>query len=190
MIVTIHQPNFIPWYPFFQKMDQADIFVVLENCQFEKNNFQNRFKLDNRWYTMSTSKRLLPIIDKKYSEHSRDWEKIKRRLPEYRKILEQFDSCISESLSETNFNIILKIKDLLNISTEVVKDRKTDLTSTDRLVDICKFYAAEEYISGPSGKIYLDLDKFATNNIKVSFQSPSVEKVSILGFLQRLENAR
>ena len=25
MLVTIHQPNFMPWYPFFQKMEEADI---------------------------------------------------------------------------------------------------------------------------------------------------------------------
>tara|TARA_B100001094_G_scaffold111626_1_gene107439 strand:- start:746 stop:1318 length:573 start_codon:yes stop_codon:yes gene_type:complete len=190
MIITIHQPNFMPWYPYFQKMQQADVFVVLENCQFEKNNFQNRFKLNDRWYTMSTNKRLLPIVEKKYSEHLRDWEKIKRRLPEYREILQQFDSCITESLSETNFNIILKIKDLLNISTEVIKDYKTGLTSTDRLVEICKLYGAKEYISGPSGKNYLDLDKFTTNSIKVSFQDPDVEKINILDFLKRLENVR
>jgi len=28
MIVTIHQPNFVPWYPFFQKIEQVDVFVV------------------------------------------------------------------------------------------------------------------------------------------------------------------
>jgi len=185
-VVSIHQPNFFPWYPFFHKMEQADVFVILENCQFEKNNYQNRFNLGGKWYTMSTSKHLLPIIEKKYSNHLEDWAKIKRRLPEYKEILDSFDCCITESLSETNFNIILKIKDLLNISTELVKDFRTELTSTDRLVDICRFYNAKEYISGPSGKTYLNLDKFYNNNIKVSFQECSGDKISILEFLQRV----
>ena len=64
MIVSIHQPNFMPWYPYFQKMQQADIFVVLENCQFEKNGFQNRFNMNNTWYTMSTTRKLIPINEK------------------------------------------------------------------------------------------------------------------------------
>ena len=58
MKIAIHQPNFMPWYPFFQKVESADIFVILSNCQFEKNNFQNRFNIDDRWYTMSTNKGL------------------------------------------------------------------------------------------------------------------------------------
>ena len=40
MRVAIHQPNFFPWYPYFEKILRADIFVILQNCQFEKNNFQ------------------------------------------------------------------------------------------------------------------------------------------------------
>ena len=45
MTITIHQPNFMPWYPFFEKIQQADIFVLLGHCQFEKNGFQNRFSI-------------------------------------------------------------------------------------------------------------------------------------------------
>ena len=56
MIVTIHQPNFIPWYPFFQKMEQSDIFIMLGHCQFEKNGFQNRFQINNAWNTLSVKK--------------------------------------------------------------------------------------------------------------------------------------
>ncbi len=76
-VVSIHQPNFFPWYPFFHKLKQADMFVILENCQFEKNNYQNRFNLGGKWYTMSTNKHLLPIVEKKYSNHLEDWAKIK-----------------------------------------------------------------------------------------------------------------
>ena len=62
MKLAIHQPNFMPWYPFFQKIQQADIFVILQNCQFEKNNFQNRFNVDNQWYTMRVTKTMENII--------------------------------------------------------------------------------------------------------------------------------
>ena len=58
MIVAIHQPNFMPWYPFFQKIAAADTFVVLTHCQFEKNNYQNRFNQRERWHTLSVNKAL------------------------------------------------------------------------------------------------------------------------------------
>ena len=80
MIVTIHQPNFVPWYPFFQKMEQADLFILLGHCQFEKNGFQNRFQLENTWNTFSVKKGKEPIIEKQYINPEHDWMKIKKRL--------------------------------------------------------------------------------------------------------------
>lgn len=35
MIVSIHQPNFVTWYPFFEKVAQSDVFVIMSHCQFE-----------------------------------------------------------------------------------------------------------------------------------------------------------
>ena len=64
MIISIHQPNFMPWNPFFEKIQQSDLFVFLTHCQFEKGGYQNRFNYNNKWYTMSTSRGLIPIIDK------------------------------------------------------------------------------------------------------------------------------
>jgi hypothetical protein len=94
MIVTIHQPNFMPWYPFFQKIQQADIFVLLGNCQFEKNGFQNRFNLDGRWNTMSVRKGIDNINKKQYIDPLKDWERIKNSLPKYKHILSEMDSLI------------------------------------------------------------------------------------------------
>ena len=46
MRVSIHQPNFVPWYPFFQKIKEVDKFIILKECQFEKNGYQNRFNFN------------------------------------------------------------------------------------------------------------------------------------------------
>lgn len=154
MTISIHQPNFFPWYPFFQKIELADKFVILQNCQFEKNNFQNRFNKDGKWYTMSVNKGLEPIIEKKYVFFQRDWMNIKKGLPKYRKILDLFDDCLSENLSETNSNVILKIVDLLKIDTEIIFDYPTNLKSTERLVDISIKNNATTYLSGIVVQIY------------------------------------
>ena len=106
MIVTIHQPNFIPWYPFFQKMEQADLFILLGNCQFEKNGFQNRFQLENTLNNLSVKKGKEPIVEKEYINPKHDWMKIKKRLFKYKNILNELDPFINKNLYKTNKDII------------------------------------------------------------------------------------
>ena len=58
----------------------------------------------------------------------------------------------------------------MGLNTKIVTDYKSNLKATDRLVDICERNGAESYISGPSGRKYLDLDKFKARDIEVVFQ--------------------
>lgn len=187
MVISIHQPNFMPWYPFFDKIKKSDKFVLLVHCQFEKNGFQNRFNIDNKWYTMRTYKGLEPINKKKYVSPFEDWDKLKKSLNQYKSILENFDSCISEDLYLTNSNLISKICNIMDIKTELIFDYPTKLKSTERLVDICKKFGASSYIAGSSGKNYMDLDLFSMNGIDVSFQETKIEdKVPILEKIKKI----
>ena len=45
MLLTIHQPEHLPWLGFFHKMAMADQYVVLDSVQYEKDYFQNRNKI-------------------------------------------------------------------------------------------------------------------------------------------------
>ena len=45
MIVAIHQPQYLPWLGYFDKMDKCDAFVFLDDVQFKKNEWQNRNKV-------------------------------------------------------------------------------------------------------------------------------------------------
>src|SRR5580765_832935 len=42
MIVAIHQPQYLPWLPYCDKVDSCDLFVYLDNVQYQKNGLQNR----------------------------------------------------------------------------------------------------------------------------------------------------
>lgn len=166
MRVAIHQPNFIPYAGFFEKMKQSDIFVIMGYCQFEKGKYQNRFYHNHEWSTMSVNGGLIPIIKKRYINPVQDWNKITGKFP---KLLE-FNDLISHDLWRTNTAIIIKAANMLNIKTKIVFDYPTDLKATDRLVDICKHYGATTYLSGISGKHYLDQSLFNEYKIKVEFQ--------------------
>jgi hypothetical protein len=165
-------------------MADADIFVTLKNCQFEKNGFQNRFNMNGKWYTMSTKRGLDPICEKKYLSPQKDWENIKRGLPEYENILSLFDVDIHENLSIANERIIKRIASLLEIQTQVVTDFPTDKKSTSRLIEICKKNGATKYLSGPSGKTYLAEEEFLDCGIEVIYFGENTVKKPILEVLK------
>lgn len=168
--LTAHQPNFLPWLPFFKKMAAADVFVILRHCQFEKNGFQNRFNLSGRWYTMSTAKGLDPIYNKEYVNPDKDWARIKAALPKlYGRQLDRFDSYISNNLYLTNTAIILHTAKLFNIRASIAFDFPTDCKGTDRLIELCKVHGCKRYLSGPSGRRYLDIEKFSAAGIEIDF---------------------
>ena len=39
------QPGYLPWIPFFKRIQQSDIFVYLDDVEFSKNNFHNRNRI-------------------------------------------------------------------------------------------------------------------------------------------------
>lgn len=150
-------------------MAAADKFVFLIHCQYEKNGYQNRFNIGDNWHTMSVRAGVCEIREKVYADPVRDWQKIKKRLSKYQDILDQFDTAINYSLWLTNTLIISHIAQLLHIKTHIDFDYATSLTSTDRLIDICKENKADTYIAGPSGANYMDLNLFHRAGIKVEF---------------------
>ncbi len=40
-----HQPNYLPYLVFFDKIEQSDIFVIYEDAKFNKEDFQHRNKI-------------------------------------------------------------------------------------------------------------------------------------------------
>lgn len=168
MRIAIHQPNLIPWMPYFQKIQESDAFVFLGHCQYEKGNYQNRFNIGDKWHTMCVEKGRLKdnIIEKQYKDPMNYWVKILEKHPN----LNIFTECVTESLYDTNTEIIKKACEVMDIKTTFLEDYKTSFKGTQRLVDICVHYGANEYLSGISGRHYLDVSLFKHHGIKVIFQ--------------------
>lgn len=174
MIVTCHQPNFFPWEPFFKKVQNADVLVLLNHVQYNRHQYQNRFKFNDSWCTMRVDKGNLSdlIQEKKYLNPSDDWMRIKQRIGF--DWLEEFDSLINHNLAETNSKIIVKIVELLKLKTKVKHDtHHVSTNASENLLNICKRLGAKTYLSGPSGKKYLDIKMFSDAGIEVQFFSNS-----------------
>lgn len=166
MTLSIHQPNFVPRASYFQKIAQSDIFVIMSHCQYSSGAFQNRFNVDGKMYNMVVRASGSLISEKGYKDPERDWRRITTAFPK----LKEFDECIGESLLVTNLAIILRACHILKINTPIIPDFPSSLTGTPRLINLCKTFGATRYLSGISGRNYLDLEMFAAEGIEVVFQ--------------------
>lgn len=45
MLVAIHQLHYLPWLRYFEKVARADVFIVLDDIQYNKNGYQNRNRI-------------------------------------------------------------------------------------------------------------------------------------------------
>jgi hypothetical protein len=188
MIITCHQPNFFPWEPFFRKAADADILVLLTNVQYTRHQFQNRFQFNGKWQTMKVNQGHLSdqIHEKTYVSPESDWDEIKRSIGYH--WLHIFDECIQTNLAQTNSEIILRIMEILGLSVKIEFDEPGMYSSpTEKLLDICKKKSATTYLSGPSGKKYLDLKEFEKAGIEVKFSEASNPALS-RPILEKLSN--
>lgn len=186
MIVSIHQPQYMPWLPYFSKISRADTFIFLDNVQFQKNGLHNRNELKNSngrfWLTVPVSAHLGDKLKEVKAVNS-GWSKkhIKSIYLNYGKSINYdfFTKHIQnileqdfESLVELNIKIIETIcRQYFNINTKII--RQSDLNSSGKgsnlILDICKNLDAKKYISGPGGKNYLDENQFNVNDIEINY---------------------
>ena len=187
MIVGIHQPQYLPWIGYFDKVNKSDVFVILDDVQFEKNEWQNRNKIRNKlewqWLTVPTKYKFPELINEVKIDNSTGWKdkhykglemnySRAKYFEEYKYIFEDIYNKDWEYLSDINICLIEAINKILDIKTKLIKssDIKVDGHSTDKLINICKTVGADTYLSGVGGKDYLEIEKFEENGIKIIFQ--------------------
>ena len=186
MKISIHQPQYIPWLPYFMKIDKSDIFIFLDSVDFQKNGLQNRNEIKTgqgrHWLTVPVNQCLGQKIKDTTINNNLNWKKkhlqsLKNCYSKsnffhiYEPFLEELYSQEWNNLSDLNIEIIKKMMDWLGIETPTYKSSNMEImgSGSDLVLDICKKSGATEYLSGVGGKSYLNLDSFISANIDVKF---------------------
>ena len=166
---------------FFQKMQVSDIFVILDNVKYRKNYFQNRNKFLNKsggeeWFTIPVEKKATRklIKDVKVSGDVNWRRKIITKLKQNFGI-DMSDVYQSSNLLEINMASIRWCMKNLDIEKPMVLASELGVSGnkSQLLANIVRQVGGTEYISGPSGRDYLELDRFG--DVQVSFFEPKVE---------------
>ena len=177
----------MPWLGYFDKMDQADLFVRLDTVQYKKNEWQNRNGLKiaqgPQWLTVPVRFRFPARLDEVVVNDDAPWRhKHKqalvtncRRAP-WEAEEASLDALYAETgtlLRDINGVTIDWLSSRLRIDTENrwASDLPiTELEPTQRLVEICRHVGASAYLPGAEGRNYLDLERFSAAGIEVIFQ--------------------
>ena len=191
MRLSINQPAYIPWLGYFDRIDHADLHIVLDHVQFEKNSFINRNKMHSnlkpQWITIPVSRgengensirEIKTFNNKKWIKtHLKTITQNYSKAPFFEDYFEEFSDLLKTKTNESNLLKIIEpinllILKFLDIKTPIVYSRKLDIKSkkSDLVLDICLSQKATQYLSGINGKDYLDIQSFSDNNIKVAFQ--------------------
>jgi len=183
--VAIHQSQYIPWPPYFRKIAQADVFVILDKVQFQKNGVQNRNRIRNKerdfWLTIPVTGQLNDLIsDKKLSDsrwNKKHWNALQlayAKAPFWHQFNQGIENLFHQEyavLGEVNDCFLRYLLDVLQISTKVFRlsELALDGTKSDLLLSICKHFGATVYVSGLGGKAYLKEDTFRQSGIAIEY---------------------
>jgi hypothetical protein len=187
MRVTIHQPQYLPWLGYFDKIDQADCFVVLDNVQFKKNEWQNRNRIRTatgwQWLTVPVLHKFPQLITEVGVDNAAPWGRkhFQALISNYhaapffashRPFFEDLYARRWDRLVDLSLAALRYLITALGIETRVVlaSELTTEGTSTARLVSICRALGADTYISGAGAHDYLDSGLFESAGIRVEFQ--------------------
>lgn len=199
MILTAHQPVYLPWLGLFHKIALAETFVYFDQVQYLPKDWMNRNKIRTKsgsiWLTV-------PVLRKGYRDlktseieinNSIDWQKKHfrsislnyKKSPYFENYIPFFEDVYSRKwkfLGELNEYMLKWFLDELGIKVNFLNanDFKFQGEKSSLILNMCKELNASTYIFGMLGKDYADMQEFEKNNIGLIFQNYNHPKYSQL----------
>jgi hypothetical protein len=187
--IAILQPNYIPWKGYFDMINMVDEFIILDKVQYTEQDWRNRNRIKTRqgvqWMTIpvrvkdSKQKICDTCIASSYWR-KKHWKTICTnycKTPYFKDFANIFEQLYLESnetsLTMINYQFIVAICRILEINSLISWADDIQMPKTDRLIHICEKLNANEYLSGPSAKTYIDEEKLNDAGIKLTYMDYS-----------------
>ncbi len=208
MIVAGHQPNYLPWLGFFDKMRRSDVFIIEDNVQYERQGFTNRNRILTvdgvRWLSVPIQHANKPLLinevkivnEGKSSWGRKHWLTIKHsycKAPYWNDFSGFFEDTYEREwdlLIDLNMHLIKGIMQFLKIDKPLVLSSSLGVSGkkTELIVAQCKQVGADVQLGGNGCRNYIDAGLFQKEGIQLVFQdfSQPVYAQTIGGFVPNL----
>ncbi|MFC4128082.1 WbqC family protein [Nocardia rhizosphaerae] len=209
VVMVAHQPAYLPSRRLLDKISAADVFVLQDDLQFTRRDFQHRNRIaGGRWLTIPVhsgektricdvrpaDSRWLDKHDRIIAAHYRTspnlaaWHAIRTAIGA---------QGADARLSDIGYACLVAMMAFLDIRTPMIRQSELGLTDIDhrspsaRLVALCRLIGARTYLSGSGGLNYLEQDLFTESGITVRWQNyqvpPGCPELSFLHDLLTVE---
>lgn len=191
-LVAIHQTNFFPWLGYFDKIRRSDVFVLLDDVQYQKTGgtWANRVKVlingQGRWLTAPVDRSFhgTRAIKEMTFSRAEDWrEKLLkavatayRRAPHFEEAFALLDPLIrnpEENVAEYNIHAITTLAGAIGLSEKTFvrsSSLSSDATGTQRLIDLTTRAGGQRYLCGGGAGGYQEDEMFAASGITLVYQ--------------------
>ncbi len=185
---AIVQSNYIPWKGYFDLIAAVDEFILYDDVQYTRRDWRNRNQIKTpqglQWLTVPVKVkgkyhqtiRQTEIDDVDWAEtHWKSLCQNYRRAKHFEVIAQELEplylQTVHSHLSRLNRTLIEWVCSKLGIKTKISNswDYRLIDGKTERLADLCAQVGANEYISGPAARGYIDETIFGERGIKLTW---------------------
>jgi len=193
MKAAIHQPNFLPWVGFFNKIKSVDLFIFFDDVQFERGKtYTSRTKIltqgNETWLTIPVINKsaLIQIKDIEVvqdtnwkSKHLKTLALIYKKTPYFDEVFQIIDRIYrvnSRYLIDYNIPLIKNICEYLKVGTEFKLSSElsgADVKGGDKILNLLMSVKANEYLSGngSGSQRYINDREFELSGIILNWQN-------------------
>lgn len=189
MVLTAHQPVYLPWLGLFHKISLADRFVSFNRVQYLPKDWNNRNKVKTAngpvWLTvpvLTKGHRLKGIDEIEIDNHSswqrKHWTTLQHsygKAPHFARYSHFFEDVYTREwtyLADLNDEMLRWFLGVLGIDVEFTRASDHDFTGTksELVLDMCRQLGADRYVFGAVGRDYAEVEQFTEAGIEVVFQ--------------------
>ena len=191
MVIGILQPGYLPWLGFFEQMYRSDVFVIYDDVQYDKEGWRNRNRIKSangiQWLTVPVQFKLSEAalvkdvkIDNKVNWRKKHLVSIRQNyikslyFKDYIGFFEEAYARDWEYLIDLDLFFIEGLAKFLGMGDKIINRSSAVAVQGDRigrLINVCKYFGADTFYEGFSGRNYIDEEIFLAQGIKVDYQN-------------------
>lgn len=189
MILTAHQPSYLPWLGLFHKIALADRFVLFDQVQYVPKDWISRNQIKTAggpvWLTvpvLTTGHREKTIAEMEIHNEQpwgkKHWRSISlaySKAPHFKDYADFFADLYSREwklIADLDLYMLQGLCGMLGIRTPIERAgaHRFEGAKSALVVDMCVKLGATDYIFGGEGKNYAERELFAAAKVRPHFQ--------------------